>query len=229
MLRIRHLIWRRELANESGWSEHDALGAPVRLRELGGLRDGAFSCASRGSSHLFFSLPHRIFRFLEFDMPPSYKGALGRSKTGFALIVNFGTSRLGISYHILALFFPFLFPISFARVRSPWFLFWRKVRQLCLRKKKLVTTVTTLCWFYAFSGHPASLIVLYCFHLSSVSLLCVRLGGGLAGATLQVLLLAAGWCGWVLSVFFLLEPRRSRCLWRSFFLCSWDGDGSGRR
>jgi len=117
--------------------------------------------------------------------------------------VNFGTSRLGISYHILALFFFLFFPYIFcSRPFTLVSLPEKGVRQLCLRKKKLVTTVTTLCWFYAFSGHPASLIVLYCFHLSSVSLLCVRLGGGLAGATLQVLLLAAGWCGWVLSVFF---------------------------
>jgi len=57
MLRIRHLIWRRELANESGWSEHDALGAPVRLRELGGLRDGAFSLPAKEVLIFFFLSP----------------------------------------------------------------------------------------------------------------------------------------------------------------------------
>jgi len=82
MLRIQHPIWRRELANESGWSEHDALGAPVRLREFffffwrggRGLRDGTFFLSAEKEVLIFFFFfLHRIFRFFEFGRAPSYK------------------------------------------------------------------------------------------------------------------------------------------------------------
>jgi len=149
---------------------------------------------------------------------------LGRSKTGFALIVNFGTLHLGISYHTIAFFF---LSLSFCCSRS--FTLVSFLETWCdnaCKKKSLSRPLLLHVCFTRFLLSCLILIVLYCFHLTF--LFCVLcLGGGLAGATLQVLLLAAGWCGWVLSVFFLSEPRRSWCLWRSLFSFAL-GTGTGR-